>query len=148
MPKQIAPSSSEYDCSYGQFVSDHYHIDPSTGVPDGSKAKETIVGMRNVNAQNLHESAARLSDVKSLVVATTNTLRDPKTSAKKAKAAMDIVTKSILPSLDIVAATSREAANIVSPIACGKYAHASEAAEKRKERKELGRRIPKEEVAL
>ena len=55
----------------------------------------------------LHDTAARLYDVKSLLVDAISVISDPNASKTKAKAANSIIHKTILPSLDVVAESSR-----------------------------------------
>ena len=55
----------------------------------------------------LHDTAARLYDVKSLLVDAISVISDPDASKIQAKAAVSIIHKTILPSLDVVAESSR-----------------------------------------
>ena len=94
---------------------------------------ETKLGAKRNNTMDLHESAARLCDVKALLVDAVSTLSDPNRSKTKINAAVSVIKKTILPYLDVAAKNSRDIANVVSPIAGAGYVHDREMAETRRE---------------
>ena len=120
MSKRKANELIDYD----SFLERFYHSNTQV---------ETKLGAKKSSAMELHDTAARLSDVKSLLVDTFSAISDPNTSKTKANAAKNVFNKTILPSLDVVVESSRTIANVVSPISGGGYVHNRMMADARRE---------------
>ena len=117
-------ADEKYSIDFDEFNEKYHH----------SKSQvDTKLGSKRTNAIELHTTAARLLDVKSLLVDATSTLANPNASKTSTKAAIKIINKSILPTLDIAASTSRVAANVVSPIARSEYVHKRVEADNKRE---------------
>lgn len=68
-------------------------------------------------------------------------INDPSVSKKSAKAAAKMIFSTVIPVVDIVAGASREAANIVSPLARSSYAHRREQVSKKRELKNASSKV-------
>ena len=117
-------SQSKNRGEYDRMCTTVYNVDPISG---GAIVNKVSKGSSKFQAtQNLHQLGSRLNDGSDLLSETLDVLKSANPKKKHVKDVCRLINTSIIPLMSIAANASREAANIVSPIARSEYAHRRE----------------------
>ena len=131
---------------YHRFLANIYGVDSSGNLIDPSI--DTRCSRRYDGTQTLYESGSRLADGKSVLNDCIATLRDPDAYKYEAKAAINIIEKTIVPLMDAAAGASIDAAKKVAPIARSVYAHKRDQTRRAREAKEAAKNKDDAKLAM
>ena len=116
---------------HAHLLREFYGIDG--GTPEQQDSPTTLLSRQFDGAQSLFEVSARLADGKELLRDALSTITNEHATTKMTNIAIRIIQKSVLPLMDVASDVSRKkSANVVGPIAGGKYAHRREEVNRKK----------------